>query len=75
MSIKMENWVRVDVFLQQKMQELLKLDKERELLINRAEEEGRITPELEKELNKSLEKYTKLADEISSIKKRIKEKN
>jgi hypothetical protein len=75
MSIKMENWVRVDVFLQQKMQELIQLDKERELLISKAEKEGKITPELEKELNKSLEKYTKLADEISSLKKRIKEKN
>ena len=45
MSKQLEKWVKVDVFLQQKMKELLKLDKERELLIKAAEEEGSITPE------------------------------
>ena len=72
MTNKIENWLRVDVVLHQKLEELQVLDKERETLIKKAEKEG-ITSELERELNNSLARYTKLANEVSELKKKSKQ--
>ena len=72
MTNKIENWLRVDVVLHQKLEELQVLDKEREMLIKKAEKEG-ITSELERELNNSLARYTKLANEVSELKKKSKQ--
>ena len=72
MTNKIENWLRVDVVLHQKLEELQVLDKEREMLIKKSEKEG-ITSELEKKMNTSLEKYTKLANEVADLKKKSKQ--
>ena len=69
MSNKIEKWLNVDVILQQKLKELEVLDKEREILIKKTEQTGEITPEVEKDLNDSLEKYIRLSNEVSALKK------
>lgn len=66
---KIGKWLNIDVILQQKLKELQVLDKEREILIKKTEQIGEITPELEKDLNDSLEKYIKLSNEVSALKK------
>ena len=65
-------WLKVDALLQQKLKELQDLDQERELLIAKTEQQGEITPTLKQELNASLEKYKKLANEIANLKKTAK---
>ena len=69
MSDKIGKWLNIDVILQQKLKELQVLDKEREILIKKTEQIGKITPELEKDLNDSLEKYIRLSNEVSALKK------
>ena len=65
-------WLKVDALLQRKLKELQDLDQEREVLIAKAEQQSEITPTLKQELNASLEKYKKLANEIASLKKTAK---
>ena len=69
MTNKIEYWLNIDVILNQKLKELQVLDEEREILIKKTEQAGKITPELEKELNNSLEKYIKLSNEVAKLKK------
>lgn len=64
-----DEWLNIDALLQQKLKELQGLDEERELLITEGEQQGEITPSLKEKLNLSLEKYEKLADEISTLKR------
>ena len=72
MDMFCDEWLKVDALLQQKLKELQDLDQERELLIAKTEQQGEITPTLKQELNASLEKYKKLANEIASLKKTAK---
>ena len=69
MANKIEYWLNIDVILNQKLKELQVLDEEQEILIKKTEQAGKITPELEKDLNNSLEKYIKLSNEVAELKK------
>ena len=66
------DWLKIDVLLQQKLKVLHVLDQECKLLIAKAEQQGEITPSLEQELNASLAKYEKLASEVANLKKTAK---
>lgn len=67
-----DEWLKVDALLQEKLKELQNLDQERELLIAEAEQQGAITASLKQKMNLSLEKYEKLASEVSDLKKQAK---
>ena len=68
---KIEQWVRVDVILHDKLQKLETLDAEREILIEEAEQQEVLSPDMEEKLNVSFEKYKKLASEIRDLKNKI----
>lgn len=65
-------WLKVDALLQEKLKELRNLDQESESLMAEAEQQGKITPLLKQKMNLSLEKYEKLASEVSNLKKQAK---
>ncbi len=68
----LNEWLKVDALLQEKLKELQNLDQEREMLIAEAEQLGELTPSLKQKMNLSLEKYEKLASEVSDLKKQAK---
>ena len=61
------DWLKIDALLQQKLKVLQVLEKERELLIAKAEESG-LTSSVQEKMARSLEKYKILADEIAKLK-------
>ena len=69
----LNDWIKIDVVLQQKLKELESLEQEKEMIIAQVEEQGEITPIMEKKLNQSVEKYQKLANEIHTLKLKIKQ--
>lgn len=68
---KINEWLTIDAILQQKLKELEELNKERELIIAKAEKQ--LTSEMQKELEISLLKYTELAKQVAVLKKQAKE--
>ena len=65
-------WLKIDALLQEKFKELQNLDQERELLIAEAEKQSELTPLLKQKMELSLEKYERLASEVSNLKKQAK---
>ena len=65
-------WLKIDALLQEKLKELQNLDQESELLIAEAEKQSEITPLLKQKMELSLEKYERLASEVSNLKKQAK---
>ena len=65
-------WLKIDALLQEKLKELQNLDQERELLIAEAEKQSELTPLLKQKMELSLEKYERLASEVSNLKKQAK---
>lgn len=64
----LNEWLKIDAKLQKKLKELNKLNKERKLLILKAEKQQELTPEMQEELEISLTKYTELANQVSELK-------
>lgn len=64
-----DEWLKVNVELHNKLEELKKLDKERATLIKEAED-VELTEELKKKMNLSVAKYENLLEEIKVVKLR-----
>lgn len=67
-----DEWIKVDALLQQKLKGLQTLEQEGDMLVAKVKQQGEITPELKQEMNVSLGKYEKLANEIANLKKTAK---
>ena len=66
---KIENFVRIDALLHQKLEELKRLDEERDIIIAEAEKSKTISESLQTKMQNNLEKYENLAEEIKELKK------
>jgi len=64
-----DEWLKVNVELHNKLEELKKLDKERTTIIKEAEG-VELTEELKKKMNLSVLKYEKLLEEIKVVRSR-----
>ncbi len=68
-----DEWIKLDALLQQKLKDLQTLEQEGDMLVAKIEQQGEITPELkQQEMNASLGKYEKLANEIANLEKTAK---
>ena len=62
---KIECWTRVDALLHQKLEELKRLDEERDIIIAEAEKSKTISESLQTKMQNNLEKYENLATNIN----------
>lgn len=69
---KLEEWVKIDVLLQEKLKDLEALEFQREEIISRAKNMQRLSQEIQDEMNKSVLMYENLAKEVSQLKEKAK---
>ena len=69
---KLEEWIKIDVLLQEKLKDLEALEFQREEIITRAEKMESLTQEIQNEMNKSILMYENLAKEVSQLKEKAK---
>lgn len=69
---KLEEWVKIDAMLQEKLKDLEALEFQREEIITRAEKMESLTKEIQDEMNKSVLMYEHLAKEVSQLKEKAK---
>lgn len=69
---KLEEWIKIDVLLQEKLKDLEALEFQREEIITRAEKMESLTQEIQDEMNKSILMYENLAKEVSQLKEKAK---
>lgn len=72
MKNKLEEWVKIDAILQEKLKDLEALDFHREKLIEKVRNQG-LTPELKKEMEESVGMYEHLAKEVKELKLKAKQ--
>ena len=66
---KINDWLKIDVQLQEKLTQLQLLNEEREYIIAEAEQQGELDPLMQKRMEESVEKYERLAKEVAALKK------
>lgn len=69
---KLEEWIKIDVLLQEKLKDLEALDFQREEIISRAKNMQSLSKEIQDEMNKSVLMYENLAKEVSQLKEKAK---
>ncbi len=69
---KLEEWVKIDALLQEKLKDLEALEFQKEEIITRAEKMESLTQEIQDEMNKSILMYENLAKEVSQLKEKAK---
>lgn len=69
---KLEEWVKIDVLLQEKLKDLEALEFQKEEILTRAEKMKSLTQEIQDEMNKSILMYENLAKEVSQLKEKAK---
>ena len=69
---KLEEWIKIDVLLQEKLKDLEALEFQKEEIITRAEKMESLTQEIQDEMNKSILMYENLAKEVSQLKEKAK---
>ena len=70
---KINDWLKIDVQLQEKLTQLQLLNEEREYIIAEAEQQGELDPLMQKRMEESVEKYERLAKEVATLKKMAKD--
>ena len=69
---KLEEWIKIDVLLQEKLKVLEALEFQKEEIFTRAEKMESLTQEIQDEMNKSILMYENLAKEVSQLKEKAK---
>ena len=69
---KLEEWIKIDVLLQEKLKVLEALEFQKEEILTRAEKMESVTQEIQDEMNKSVLMYENLAKEVSQLKEKAK---
>ena len=69
---KLEEWVKIDAMLQEKLKDLEALEFQREEIISRAKNMQSLSKEIQDEMNKSVLIYENLAKEVSQLKEKAK---
>ena len=69
---KLEEWIKIDVLLQEKLKDLEALEFQKEEILTRAEKMESVTQEIQDEMNKSILMYENLAKEVSQLKEKAK---
>ena len=69
---KLEEWIKIDVLMQEKLKDLEALEFQKEEIITRAEKMESLTQEIQDEMNKSILMYENLAKEVSQLKEKAK---
>lgn len=69
---KLEEWIKIDVLLQEKLKDLEALEFQKEEILTRAEKMESLTQEIQDEMNKSILMYENLAKEVSQLKEKAK---
>ena len=69
-----DEWVKINIELHNKLEEMKKLDEERESLIKEAEEKG-LKKEIKEKMNNSVARYENLLEEIKSLNIKAKQLN
>ncbi len=69
---KLEEWIKIDVLLQEKLKDLEALEFQKEEILTRAEKMKSLTQEIQDEMNKSILMYENLAKEVSQLKEKAK---
>lgn len=69
-----DEWIKINIELHNKLEEMKKLDKERENLIKEAEEKG-FGKNIKEKMNKSVIRYENLLEEIKSLNIKAKQLN
>lgn len=69
---KLEEWIKIDVLLQEKLKVLEALEFQKEEILTRAEKMESLTQEIQDEMNKSILMYENLAKEVSQLKEKAK---
>ena len=69
-----DEWLRINVELNNKLENLKEIDKEREIIINEAKE-NELSDELKEKMNINISKYNALLEEIKIINIKAKDLN
>ena len=69
---KLEEWVKIDVLLREKLKDLEALEFQKKEILTRAEKMESLTQEIQDEMNKSILMYENLAKEVSQLKEKAK---
>ena len=70
---KLEEWVKIDAMLEEKLKDLEALEFQREEIISRAKNMQSLSKEIQDEMNKSVLMYENLAKEVSQLKEKAKD--
>lgn len=68
MENKINEWIKIDAELNEKLKDLEAIDYQREKIIKKAKESKSISSELEEEMRENLSLYNSLAKEIENLK-------
>ena len=68
MKNNLEEWVKIDAILHEKLKQLDLLDIKRNEILEKAEKSEELSPNLKAEMERNLSMYEKLAKEVEELK-------